>query len=72
MDGWIRIHPTGEQLSINAHWKEISSHYLVNKSNRLLASPSAHQGSLSVSPVILASATACLPPDVDLASTPPH
>ena len=49
---------------------KLSQPNLVNIYNRLLPTASAHQGSLSVSPVISVSATACLLPDVDPASTP--
>lgn len=52
--------------------KKYSEPYLVNKSNRLFATASAHQGFLMVSPVILATLTVCLLPDLDLASTPSH
>ena len=58
MDAWMIYLITGEQLSINAHQKEI-----LYKSDRILATVSARQRSLSVS------TTACLLPDLDLGLT---
>ena len=68
-DGYVVVYLTGEQLSVYAHQKVTT---LAISSNRLFSTASAHHESLSISPLTLVSATACLLQDLNRASIPPQ